>query len=410
MNSATTASGTNAKAEVWTLSVIAAVHMVSHFYWLVFIPLLPMLKDLMQVSYVELGLALTLMNVISGLTQAPVGFLVDRFGPRLLLLTGVGLGAAGYILVGLFPVYPVLLVAAVLIGLGNAVYHPADFSILSAEMSPARMGRAYSVHALTGYLGFAAAPPVVLGLAWFGGAQFALVASALIGIVAALPLAPEVPREQRLNRGKVHVEKKQNSARALLTPAVVALTVMFTTLSLSTVIMQTYMVVAVEQMLKLPQSIGNSALTTFLFTTLAGILLGGFLADRTKQQSLIAAGGFGLAAISVIAIAILQPGATGAILLFAIAGFLSGIIVPSRDLLVKAASPPDAVGRVFGIVTTGFNFGGIIGPPIGGALIDHQMPAWIFYISAVFMGITVAIALFVDAQAARRAAQKQGSV
>ncbi len=404
MNSASASAEPRAstKAEAWTLGLVAAVHMVSHFYWLAFIPLLPALKELMQVSYVELGLALTLMNIVSALVQAPTGFLVDRFGARLLLVLGVATGAAGFILVGLFPTYPVMLAAAVLVGLGNAVYHPADFSILSAEMSAARMGRAYSVHALTGYLGFAAAPPVVLALAYFGGPQFALVASGLIGVVIALPLLPEVPRERRKSSGAVRVEKKSNSARALITPSVIALTIMFTTLSLSTNIMQTYMVVALQGLLNVSVAVGNTALTTFLFMMVAGILFGGFLADRAKRQSYIAAGGFGLAALCVIALAVLRPGAAGAIGIFALAGFLAGIIVPSRDLLVKAAAPPDAVGRVFGIVTTGFNFGGIIGPPIGGALVDNDLPAWIFYISAMFMFITIAIALFVDKQAARK--------
>lgn len=406
MNSATTLTGSHAKREIWTLSLVGAVHLVSHFFWLLFVPLLPLLKERMQVSYVELGLALTLMNVVSALTQAPIGFLVDRFGARLLLLAGVAAGAAGYILVGCFPSYPVMLIAVVLIGLGNAVYHPADFSILSAEMSAQRMGRAYSVHAFTGYLGFAAAPPVALALAWFGGVQFALIASGLIGIIIALPLVPEVPRERGAARSKPKVNSKANSIRALLTPQVIALTVMFTALSLSTGIMQTYMVVALHALLDLPQAIGNTALTTFLFLTVAGIIVGGFLADRAESKSLVAATGFGLAAICVIALPLLKPGATGTIILFAFAGFLSGIIVPSRDLLAKAAAPPDAVGRVFGIVTTGFNFGGIIGPPIGGALIDHHLPAWIFYISAVFMFVTIAIALFVDRQAADARAGK----
>jgi FSR family fosmidomycin resistance protein-like MFS transporter len=392
------------RSETWTLSLIAAVHMVSHFYWLLFVPLLPMLKDLLQVSYVQLGFALTVANVVSALTQAPTGFLVDRFGPRLLLLIGVALGASGFILLGLFPTYPVMLVAAALVGLGNAVYHPADFSILSREMSAARMGRAYSLHAFTGYLGFAAAPPVVLALAYFGGVSFALITCALIGVVVALPLIPEVPGERRSVGNARKTSAPSTPARALLSPSILALTLMFTLLSLSTNIMQTYMVAALEGMVGAPQSVGNVALTTFLLVTVGGILVGGLLADRARAQSHVAAGGFALAAVCVLALAIFKPSGLGAIVLIGAIGFLSGIIVPSRDLLVKAAAPADAVGRVFGIVTTGFNFGGIIGPPIGGALLDHQLPEWIFFISAIFMSITVVVALAVDKQAARKAA------
>lgn len=401
MTSATTSPTPSAAREMWTLSVVAGVHLVSHYYWLVFVPLLPMLKELMQVSYIQLGFALTLMNVVSALTQAPVGFLVDRFGPRPLLLAGVGLGAAGFILVGLTPTYPALIGAALLIGLGNAVYHPADFSILSREISAARMGRAYSIHAFSGYLGFAAAPPVVLTLAYVGGPQFALIASALIGVVIALPLVPEAPREMRRQRPAMSVAaRKASSARALLSPAILALTAMFTLLSLSTNIMQTYMVAALEGMLGAPQSLGNLALTTFLFMTVGGILVGGLLADRARSQSAVTAGGFALAAVCILALAIFRPGGVTAVAILGMTGFLAGLIVPSRDLLVKAAAPPDAVGRVFGIVTTGFNFGGIVGPPIGGALIDINRPEWIFYLSAIFMCVTVAVALAVDRRSA----------
>lgn len=391
----------NARSEVWTLSVIATVHLVSHYYWLLFVPLLPQLKDLMQVSYVELGLAITVANVVSALTQAPVGFLVDRFGARLLLLLGVLTGAAGFILIGLVPTYPVMIAGAILVGLGNAVYHPADFSILSKEMSAARMGRAYSVHAFTGYLGFAAAPPLALGLSYLGGPQFALIASGILGVVIALPLVPEIPRERGAARAKPVSAKPPTSARALLTPAILALTLMFTTLNLATGIMQTYMIVGLEGLLGVSQSVGSTALTTFLLTMVLGILIGGFIADKAEKKSYVATVGFGLSALCLLVLTLTRPSTPVALGIFALAGLLAGIIVPSRDLLVKAASPPDAVGRVFGIVTTGFNFGGIIGPPIGGWLIDHKMPEWIFYTAVIFMIVTVIIALIVDRNAAR---------
>ena len=158
------------RAELTTMTIVSVVHFVSHFYWLALVPLLPSLSKLLDVSYVQLGFAITLANVVSALTQAPVGFMVDRFGARLLLAIGVVLGGAGFLLVAFIPEYWMLLLAAILIGLGNAVYHPADFSILSAEMSEKRMGRSYAVHTFMGYAGFAAAPPVVLALVYYGGA------------------------------------------------------------------------------------------------------------------------------------------------------------------------------------------------------------------------------------------------
>lgn len=390
------------RQEFRTLTIVSLVHLVSHYYWLALVPLLPPLTTLLGATYLELGVAITLMNAVSAATQAPVGFLVDRFGARLLLLTGVSVGAAGFLLVALVPTYPALIVAAVLIGLGNCVYHPADYSILSAEMSADRMGRAYSIHTFSGYLGFAVAPPLVLFFLWAGGAQFALGAIAVSGFLLALPLAPGLADERgRARAGKSATAGARTPALALLTMSVVALTIMFTLVNLSTGMMQTYMVAAVSDLLALPQSIGAAALTIFFFALVVGVLGGGFLADRSSSQALVALGGFGLAALFALAIPLFMPGANVTLALIAACGFCAGLIMPSRDLLVRKASPPDAVGRVFGIVTTGFNFGGMIGPLIGGALIDGRNPAWIFYGSAMFMALTVTIALAVERKTIR---------
>ena len=400
MTSADATAGVSDRKELTTLTIVSVVHFVSHFYWLALVPLLPALTRLLDVSYVQLGFAITLMNVVSALTQAPVGFMVDRFGPRLLLIGGVILGAVGFVATGLFPSYWMLLVAAVLIGLGNAVYHPADFSILSAEMSKKRMGRAYATHTFMGYAGFAAAPPIVLALNYFGGAQFALIATGIAGLVLSLPIIPGVFAERRTVGAPASANKKTDiPARALLTPSVIALTAMFTMLSLSTTMIQTYMVPALAAMSGFAQTIGEMALAVFPFAVMTGVLCGGFVADKAKQQSYVAAAGFGLAALCIIAIAAIKPPAMMTVAMLALAGFLAGIIMPSRDLLVRNAAPPEAVGRIFGIVTTGFNFGGIVGPLLGGYLIDHKFPAWIFYGSAIFMAMTVAIALAVDRRA-----------
>lgn len=398
----TIAGNESARQELTTLTIVSAVHLVSHFYWLALVPLLPSLTVLLGASYLELGVAITLMNAVSAATQAPVGFLVDRFGARLFLLTGVATGAAGFLLIALVPTYPALIAGAFLIGLGNCVYHPADYSILSAEMKAERMGRAFAIHTFSGYLGFAVAPPVVLGLLWLGGPRFALAGIAVVGVLISLPMVPGLLRERRQARGvKQSAPKPRTPALALITGSVIALTLMFALVNLSTGMMQTYMVAAVSDLLALPQSVGAAALTIFFFALVTGVLAGGFVADRSGSQALVALGGFGMAGLFALAIPLLAPGASLALALIAATGFCAGLIMPSRDMLVRNASPPDAVGRVFGIVTTGFNFGGMLGPLIGGALIDGRAPAWIFYGSAAFMLATVAIALAVERQSAR---------
>ena len=382
-----------------TLAVISAVHLVSHYYWLAFAPMMPALRDLLNVSYTELGLAITVMNAVSAVTQAPTGFIVDRYGPRLLLFIGVLIGSAGFILIGLVPTYPMLIAGAVLIGLGNAVYHPADYSILSAEMPPARMGRAFSIHSFTGYIGFAIAPPLVLAMLWMDGVRLALIATGLLGIALALPLLPEIPGEQRGLTQRRSSPQERTSSKALVTPAVIALTLMFTTLNMSTGMIQTFLMVALEQLIAMPLDLGNRTLTVFLTMLVVGIIIGGFIADGLKHQSTLAGLGLFAAALLICVVGAVNLGVTGTMLVIGAAGLLAGIIVPSRDMLVRQASPPDAVGRVFGIVTTGFNFGGMVAPIVGGLLLDHHAPAWIFFGSAAFMLLTVVIAVSVDRSA-----------
>jgi MFS family permease len=176
---------------------------------------------------------------------------------------------------------------------------------------------------------------------------------------------------------------------------------MFTLVNLSTGMLQTYMVAAIADLLALPQSIGAAALTIFFFALVTGVLIGGFVADRASSVGIVTIGGFGLAAVFAFAIPVLSPGANVTLALIGATGFCAGLIMPSRDLLVRKASPPDAVGRVFGIVTTGFNFGGMLSPLIGGALIDGRAPAWIFYGSASFMLITVATAIAIERRTVR---------
>ncbi len=405
MQTATFAATDDVKAEYKTLGLVSAAHLVSHLYWIAFVPLLPDLKALLDVSYTDLALAMTTMNIVSALTQAPTGFLVDRLGARALLVGGLLLGGASFAAIGLWPSYPVLMIAAVAIGLANAVYHPADYSILSAEMSQARMGRAFSIHAFMGYLGFAVAPPILLGAAHFGGARAALIVCGLIGPLVALPLMPDCRDERDGARAAAKSgAPKGPSALALLTPAVILLTVMYTMLNLGTGILQTYMVVALADLLHLPKATGDLCLTLFLVAMVIGVLSGGFLADRASRQSLVTSGGFGLAAILIALIGAVDLGEHLTVALLTAAGFVAGLIMPSRDMLTRAASPPGAVGRVFGIVTTGFNFGGMIGPVLGAWLIDHHMPQWIFYSAAIFMAVTIALAIKadVDAQPAQK--------
>src|SRR5439155_23921505 len=214
-----------------TLTGISIAHWVSHFHLLVLPMLFPFLKSQLGVGYIELGFALTVSAVVSGLTQAPTGYLVDHFGARRILLIGLALGGFALILLGLHLSYTSLIACAVLLGLANSVYHPADYAILAEHMDEARMGRAFSIHTFAGYFGAAVAPAIVAALVTVSGGNGALIASGAIGLVVALLLVAMNIPDAGAHRNKPGNESAPK--QAVITPALITLTALFMLLSLS---------------------------------------------------------------------------------------------------------------------------------------------------------------------------------
>ncbi|WP_200626946.1 MFS transporter [Pseudomonas sp. LAM2023] len=387
------------------LTQIAAVHFVSHVHIMLVPALLPVLPGLLGVGFVELGVALAVFNIVSALVQAPLGYAVDHYGARKVLKAGLLLGSLSFLLVALSPSYALLLVAMAMAGLANGVYHPADYALLANGIDQSRLGRSFSIHTFAGFLGSAMTPAVFLGIAAVFGTQAALAAGAAVGLAALLLIS--VP-----GSGVYQVARPGNADGAapaaatarvrLFTPMLGVLTVLFILLNLSTSAIEKFSVAALVQGQGLTLAWANTALTAFLLGSAAGVLCGGALADRTRRHGLVAALAFALAAAltTLVALGLLRGwplvGVLGAI------GLLTGVIAPSRDMLVKAAAPRGGEGKAFGLVSTGFNIGGALGPVAFGWMLDQRLPNGVFVASVVFMLLTVLLTLAQEAYRARR--------
>jgi MFS family permease len=373
------------------ITLIGAGHFLSHFFIFVLPPLLPLLKAEFHVGYTELGLAITAFNVASALAQTPAGFLVDRFGARTLLLAGILLGAVSYAGMGLLPSYLALVGFATLAGLANVVYHPADYASVSGE----RMGRAFSLHTFAGYAGGAAAPLAMalavqlwdwkVGLMLTGALGFAVLALLLIGR-GRLAEAPRAPAKER-DAGPAAAE---GGVSLLLSTPIVMCFVFFVLIAMSSGGINGFSVAAFVTLHHMGLNEAQFALTGFLVGNALGILAGGWIADRTHHHERVASLGFLATAVIIFLVGLGPLPGSLVIAAMAVGGLLFGLIMPSRDMLVRAVTPAGQTGKVFGFVTTGFNVGGMLVPALFGWLMDIGEARWLFVLAPIFMVLATA--------------------
>lgn len=383
------------RRDAGVIGLVGSAHLISHFNQLLLAPLFPWLKEAFSVSYAELGFLMTIFFVVSCAVQALSGFVVDRFGPRPILFGGIallGLAALGY---AGSTSYWMLAAFAVLGGVGNGVFHPVDYTLLNRKVSAPRLGHAYSVHGITGSLGWALAPamlvPIALAFSWraallcAGVLAFAVLALLLLnrGQLALEPSPPQALPGQAATGG---------SLSFLKIPAVWMCFAFFFWYAIVLSVVQAFAPEAARQLHGVPVPLVAMCLTIFMVCSAGGMVLGGFLAADASRCERIVGAGFGVAAAVALLLALGSLASWMVPVLFGVMGFASGIAGPSRDLLVKRSTPPNSTGRVYGVVYAGLDIGQAVSPLIFGMLMDHGQFRGVLLGLALMQGVLIASA------------------
>jgi MFS transporter, FSR family, fosmidomycin resistance protein len=385
--------------ELRVVAPICVAHFLSHFYMIILAPLFAFVRADYDVSYTDLALALTAFNVVSAALQTPAGFLVDRIGARSVLIAGVALGAAAFAVAGLVNSYVVFVAMFAVAGLGNTAYHPADYSLLSHHSEPSRIGQIFSYHTFAGIFGSAVAPATLLLLQSRFGWRGAFIGAAILGLAVLVLLIAQRPEpdsrsgERSPGAGAGPSRRSSLGWRLLFAPPIILNLLFFVLISLMGGL-NSFLVVALAALYGTPATLANVALTGLLFMNALGVLLGGVLATRTTRHAAVAGFALAFAGIFTALLGIVGAGGYALVLTASLSGLFVGVAAPSRDMLVRAVTPPGAFGRVFGFVSSGYNIGSMIAPMIYGMLMDHGEPRAVFVFSAACSIVCIATVMF----------------
>ena len=381
-------------SDVRVIGLISLAHGSSHFFHLVLPPMFPWLKDAFALSYAELGLLMSVFFVVSCIAQASSGFLVDRIGARPVLFSGIGLLILAALVYSQSNGYAMLLIGAVIAGCGNGIFHPVDYTLINHKVSPPNLPYAYSMHGVTGYLGWAAAPAFMVAIAQLADWRIAFLSAALMEACILVILwlnksylvdnVKERHESAKANSQAANPNGAPESAFAFLKLTAVWLCWIFFFLSMaSTSSLQSFAPSALFNVYQVPIDVGSFYITLLALGSAGGVLFGGYLAAKLQAPERIVSSCLSL----TIAMCLLLG--TGLIsvnlipLIFVALGFGYGVVAPSRDLLVKTVTPKGVAGRVYGIVYSGIDLGAAVGPFIFGFFMDAGLP------KALFLGIAL---------------------
>ena len=392
------------RQDAQVMGLVGLVHASSHFSHLLLPLMFPAFMQDFGLGYAQLGLLMSVFFVVSGIGQALSGFFVDHFGARPVLYVSLAMLALACASVTQVQGYGGLMCSAILFGLGNCTFHPVDFTILNNRVSEQRLGHAFSTHGLTGNLGWAAAPTFMVGISTLSHWRTAYACAALV-FVSLLLLC-------MFQRAHLHTEPQRHPTQGVK-PAMGASTSLsflrlpvvwwcfgffvFSTMTLAVV--QSFSVSILQSLVGVSFEAATHTLTAYLVCAALGMLAGGFMAATfAKHTQAVVAGSMLSAALLLVICATTWLGPMGSMLAMAITGFAAGVGGPSRDLMIKQATPKGATGRVYGMVYSGMDVGFAIAPALFGVFMDHGWYAATLVGVSLTLVVSAALAVVVGRQ------------
>jgi len=382
------------KQDARVIGLVGLAHGTSHFYHLILAALFPWLKPAFNLSYAELAMLMTVFFIVSGIGQALAGFVVDRVGARRVLFFGIGMLGLSAVLLSAANSYTALMLGALVAGVGNSIFHPADYTILNQRVSKARLAHGFSVHGISGNIGWAASPILLTAIAAAGSWRLALLCAAALPLIVLVILFINRDAIRPDPIGAHAASQQQGGTLAFLKlPSVWMCFAFFFLTALALGGIQSFASTGLVKMYGMSLTMATSAYTAYMLASAGGMVLGGFVGSGTQNHDRTIAAAFALAALLALVLASGAPSAWMALILMGLIGFFSGIAGPSRDLMIRAAAPKNATGRVYGVVYSGLDSGLSVGPLIFGLMMDAGRPAMVFVGIALFQFMAIATAV-----------------
>ncbi len=366
------------------LALVSGGHALSNFYILCLPPLIPLFREEFGVSYAALGLMLSVRSIATGVLQLPMGFLVDRFGGKSVLAFGLVAMSLSLGMIALVPGYWWALGATAILGIGVATIRPSNYTILNASMPPAFIGRSFGINMFAGHTGRVVAPPMIILIAAVWGWRAAILIAAAIGLLVTIGILSQwrLVRDDATGKREAKGPGFVAEMRLLASYTVLLFFFFYLLQALATNGLHSFIVAALAELHKTPLTAASSALTAYLIASAAGVLIGGYIVDKTPKHELVAVTALCgsaalLAALGIVSLPIIVVIATMSLI-----GIFQGTVRPARDMLIRDLLPKEAFGKAISMVATGAAIGGAVAPVVFGWIMDIGRAQWLFYLLA----------------------------